>query len=265
MLLHVLLWVIPVSAATTACDGEEVHAMNFAQRQLHSQELKQILNPVKDSAVLLVRHGVKGGTNESMLALASRLMRVHGQFQKSCHDHHWEEALTHKLCASFIRWQRTLEAECDYTNFNDHLNNFNDPPSTSSTSSTPRPRGLDCMCTSLARLIHDCRHHVLPWSHELKASGPSTVCERLREANCEHAHPMGGLCRHQQARHTRKLERQAAKARAKFVSSHQRHKTRSKHKHWQEHASVQAMHQHGQDLARRIKTQGSKIRSNGRN
>lgn len=201
------------------------------QQEYHERSLQRILAPVTDTAILLARQGASSGSNASMLALAARLMRVHDRFQASCHDHHWEESLTHKLCASFIRWESTLLATCA-------LNHRHQPGSHTTW-------GTDCICTELQTLIHDCRHHVLPWR------GDAELCRHLVNRECEHTHPFGGLCHLGERRAQLKASR---RERTRWLSNHKKHGTKSKHADWKAHMNSQDTHNRASSIVERVRS-----------
>lgn len=205
--------------------------LNLVQQEYHKRHLKQILDPVTDTAVLLARQGASGGGNSSMLGFAARLMRVHDQLEESCHDHHWEEALSHKICASYIRWEPQLRLECRVTN--QHIQG-----------TLHRIWGQHCFCVGLEPLLHDCRHHVLPWAHD------SHTCEHILKADCKHTHPLGGLCAYR-TKLTR--TRMARKNRMKWQSTHFRHNTKPKHSAWKKHAASEEGKRKGKEYIDRVR------------
>lgn len=214
--MHALLWVVALAGSVTAPHCAE-NGMNQMQTQYHLRKLQRYLEPISDTAVLLVRQGAQGGGNQSMLHFAARLMRVHDAFEATCHDHHWEEALTHKLCASFIRWQPALETQCQGRGVTSW--------------------GEGCVCAGLSTLLRDCRHHVLPWAAD------SGFCAELRQEGCLHTHPVGGLCKPVVRRHHP----------SPWRSTHHHHRTKPKHKTWRRHAATQKTKQHAEELVDRVR------------
>ena len=220
---------VPAMAKLQSAQECDWTHMNPIQQEYHQRHLKQMLDPVRDSAILLARQGASGGGNSSILQFASRLMRVHDALESSCHDHHWEEVLSHKICASYIRWQSTLEAECHAEHH--HVKAW----------------GHSCICLGLQQLIIDCRHHVLPWAHD------SHTCEHILNADCRHTHPLGGLCAHR-SRLTRK--RLTRKQRIKWKSSHSKHNTQAKHTAWSKHAASEESRLKGEEYIERVRRKG---------
>lgn len=209
-------------AAAATC---ELPHMNPMQHQYHERHIRHILDPVADSAILLARQA----SNTSVLAFAARLLRVHDQFESTCHDHHWEESLTHKLCASFIRHNQSIGAHCHKS---DTLKSQN------------RPWGYACTCAGLHKILHDCRHHVLPWARD------SSTCDHITVNDCSHAHPFGGLCSYRHKLLERHLHR---RQRQRWRSTHSQHNTQPKHRAWTQHSSAQKSAETAQGIMDRIR------------
>lgn len=185
-----VLLLVSTSVASRLCE----RAYNSVQREMHRERMRRVLNPIQDGALMLSLESTSDGDT----LLAHRLLRVHDNYTAACHHHQWHSSLTHKLCASFKRWQAHIESEC-----------------------AARPlyhtgRFYRCTCTGLQEVLTACTHHVLPQASD------NGLCTSLREQDCLDIHPFGGLCQ-------LASPRQATQS---TEAPHVRFRTREKHSHW---------------------------------
>jgi hypothetical protein len=172
-------------AGSRLCEG----AYNAVQRELHQERIRRVLDPIQDGALMLSMES----SAPADILLAHRLIRVHDNYTAACHHHQWQNSLTHKLCASLIRWHPHLQTGCgsDYNT----------------------GRFYGCVCTGLSVVIEACRAHVRPYDEQL--------CEQLRLRECTDVHPMGGLCA------------RARRTRSTVQGPHAEFRTEDKHNSWE--------------------------------
>lgn len=215
------------------CNHAHMHPVQLEE---HLAEVATILNPIRNCAIMLARLPVRSEHLQRQHSLSQKLLRVYQRFHQSCHEHHWEEALTHKLCASFVRHETHVKTLCQ-----------NQVPMAASTWSE------GCICAGLESMLQDCRHHVLPW-HYHHNWGESETCAQIvnNHTHCGQVHPMGGLCAISKGRLQRKLARKRAKEETKWVSNHVKHNTKDKHRQWKQHAKSNTMLDVGKKILDRI-------------
>ena len=155
-------WVL--GAAAKSCEPH----FSWTQTERHDRRLMALLDPIHDSALTLYRENPH--SREAAL-FAHRLLRVYTNFSTACYDHHWTAALTHKLCASFVRASTWLQDPA--VGFCAHA-------------AGAHSHSSHCVCNGLSYLLLACTHHVQPWA----ADDP--FCHHI--GPCAHAHPFAGFC-----------------------------------------------------------------------
>ena len=101
--IHLCWYAVP-STWAESCEPDH----NAVQRRLHESQLQSVLDPVQDSALLLHRETA----DPRVVIFAISLLKVHDLFKRTCHDHHWFEALTDKLCDVFVQEAEQLSRRC---------------------------------------------------------------------------------------------------------------------------------------------------------
>jgi len=164
------------------------HALPYHQEE-SERKRQQILSAVSNSAVLLSRSSL---TDEVRVDFAHRLLRVHRTMSTGCVDSEWKDALIHKLCASYLRWESSLVAVTTF----------------------PLQRDVACTLYGLPEILRACRAHVSPTALD------TMYCTSMPTA-CADRSPWWGLCTQGNSPRPRPRKR--------HVGSHTRHNTRRKH------------------------------------
>jgi hypothetical protein len=202
------------SVSAKSCE----HAYNALQTDVHNERLRAMTNPIQDAALLVYR---ESPGDKDAVGFAHRLLRTHDNFTETCYDHHWTDSLTHKLCASFLKWREWLVRKCGAG-----------PDSPGEGRWHGAGTSMQCMCSDLDALLHACAHHVLPWATD------EGFCDNLKP-ECAHAHPFAGLCRlHHSARTAIAARRRPATPTSAVI-----HNTEPKHCTWKKLKKAQAASQ----------------------
>ena len=216
---HAAVWLAVVLAAT-ACDS---HPMAYHQQMADAARQRAVAS-VLNSAVLLSRSTL---ADELRVDFAHRLLRVHDAFAADCVDSEWRDALVHKLCASYLRWEQPLMRAVVL----------------------PLDRDTTCALHGVPAIVHACRAHVSP------AAPDVGYCPSLPDACADRA-PLWGVC--SSVRRGRATTQPTSR-------SHVRHKTRKKHASHEhsrrvaEHARTrQRMSDHLQSIVARSAAQRAK-------
>jgi hypothetical protein len=150
---------------------------------------RRVLEPLLNSAVLLSRDLLLPAVLR--IDLAHRFMRIHDRFSKDCIDSGWKHALSHKICATYLRWKPFLNVSGSMSTY--------------------------CVSFSLSLLLNACQSHVEPWGLD------SGYCQSLPD-KCADRTPFWGACDvwgHNISKRS--------KLYGNSQDSHSRHRTKTKH------------------------------------
>lgn len=179
---------------------ESVPAM-LIQHQV--ARLQSVLRPIETAALTLST--IERAPVKIRTRLAHAFLEVHDAFSATCYDHEWFDALAHKLCKVYIRFEKTLKSFCSSLQGADHDN------------------VVLCLCLELKSVHRACKNHVLPWT------GEHAVCSRvLSTEGCRSLSPVAGVCLHDKKT---KSPRRVSAVRLP-VLSHAKHSSAPKHNGW---------------------------------